>query len=106
MGSVNSVPIETETKEQGEIQRSILQVAAQDCGKVLIVEDEDELAEVLEFNLLRRGFEVFVAKDGLQACRMIGKENPDLILLDLLLPLLDGWEVCKMVRLHHDQKLQ
>ena len=105
MGSVNSVPIETETKEQGEIQRSILQVAAQDCGKVLIVEDEDEVAEVLEFNLLRRGFEVFVAKDGLQACRMIGKENPDLILLDLLLPLLDGWEVCKMVRLHHDQKL-
>lgn len=105
MGSVNSVPIETKTSEQGEIQRSILQVAAQDCGKVLIVEDEDELAEVLEFNLMRRGFEVFVAKDGLQACRMIGKENLDLILLDLMLPLLDGWEVCKMVRLHHDQNL-
>ena len=105
MGSVNSVPIETKTSEQGEIQRSILQVAAQDCGKVLIVEDEDELAEVLEFNLMRRGFEVFVAKDGLQACRMIGKENLDLILLDLMLPLLDGWEVCKMVRSHHDQNL-
>ena len=103
MGLVNSVPIETKSSEQGKIQRSILQDAAQDCGKVLIVEDEDELAEVLEFNLMRRGFEVFVAKDGLEACRMIGKENPDLILLDLLLPLLDGWEVCKMVRLHQDQ---
>lgn len=105
MGLVNKMPIETETEEQGEIQRSILQVAAQDCGKILIVEDEEDLAEVLEFNLISQGFDVSVAKDGLEACRFIGEKNPDLILLDLLLPLLDGWEVCKMVRLHHDQKL-
>lgn len=105
MGLVNKMPIETETEEQGEIQRSILQVAAQDCGKILIVEDEEDLAEVLEFNLISQGFDVSVAKDGLEACRFIGEKNPDLILLDLLLPLLDGWEVCKIVRLHHDQKL-
>lgn len=105
MGLVDKMPIETQTKEQGELQRSILKVAPQNCGKILIVEDEEDLAEVLEFNLISQGFDVSVAKDGLEACRFIGEKNPDLILLDLLLPLLDGWEVCKMVRLHHDQRL-
>ena len=77
-----------------------------DAGaKVLIVEDEDSLAEILEFNLLRQGFAVALAQDGLDACRRIGQERPDLILLDLLLPLLEGWEVCRMIRSHQDQQI-
>lgn len=75
------------------------------CAKVLIVEDEDSLAEILEFNLLRQGFDVALAQDGLEACRRIGHERPDLVLLDILLPLLDGWEVCRMIRSHHDQQI-
>ena len=84
------------------IQQCVLQVAIGDSGKILIVEDEVELAEILEYNLIRRGFDVLIAMDGLEACRIIGREKPDLILLDLLLPLLDGWEICRMVRSHHD----
>ncbi|SEA26635.1 Histidine kinase-, DNA gyrase B-, and HSP90-like ATPase [Desulfuromusa kysingii] len=105
MRQVNKVAITTVTAEDEQLPSQVLQLATPNRGKILVVEDEAELAEVLEFNLLRRGFEVFVANDGLEACRMIGRENPDLILLDLMLPLLDGWEVCKMVRLHHDQRL-
>lgn len=102
MGLVDKSPIEPLATEQDQIQRRVLKVATQSCGKVLIVEDEEELAEVLEFNLIRRGFDVLVAGDGLEACRIIGQEKPNLILLDLMLPLLDGWEICRMVRSHHD----
>jgi signal transduction histidine kinase len=71
-------------------------------GRVLIVEDEAELAEILEYNLIRSGFDVVIAGDGLEACRLISSEKPDLILLDLMLPLLDGWDVCRMLRTHQD----
>lgn len=85
--------------------QNFLRVAAEKKGKILIVEDEAELAEILEFNLIRRDFDVLIAEDGLEACRIIGREKPDLILLDLLLPLLDGWEVCRMVRSHHEPQI-
>lgn len=67
-------------------------------GKILIVEDEPELAELLERFLRRHGFITAVAGDGLNACRLINALRPDLILLDLMLPELDGWEVCRLVR--------
>ncbi len=98
MGQIEVVPAEQERAKQRAFK-----VISEGCGKILIVEDENELAEVLEFNLLRTGFDVLIATDGLEACRLIGKEKPDLILLDLMLPLLDGWEICRMVRAHHDQ---
>jgi signal transduction histidine kinase len=79
--------------------------AAMATGKILIVEDEVELAEVLEYNLRRSGFDVLTAHDGLSACRLVGAERPDLILLDLLLPDLDGWEICRLLRGHHDAEL-
>ena len=80
--------------------------AADSPGRVLIVEDEESLAEILEFNLQRQGFSVLKAGDGLEACRIIGREQPDLILLDIMLPLLNGWEICRMVRGHHDQQIR
>lgn len=79
--------------------------AVMTTGKILIVEDEVELAEVLEYNLRRGGFDVLTAHDGLSACRLVGAERPDLILLDLLLPDLDGWEICRLIRGHHDAEL-
>lgn len=91
-------------EEQPQASR-VLKIAEPLQGRVLIVEDEEELVELLEFNLVRRGFEVSIAQDGLEACRMIGREKPELILLDLMLPLLDGWEICRMVRSHHDQRI-
>ena len=96
------LPSEPVEIEEQKLQNRVLKVAGSDCGKILIVEDEVELAEVLEFNLIRKGFDVLVAQDGLAACRIIGREKPDLVLLDLMLPLLDGWEICRMVRSHQD----
>lgn len=89
-------------REQRPMSQGFSEDVENVCEKVLVVEDEVELAEVLEFNLMRRGWKVLSARDGLEACRVIGREKPDLILLDLMLPLLNGWEVCRMVRSHHD----
>lgn len=74
-------------------------------GKILIVEDQPELAEVLDYQLQAQGFSTLVAMDGLNACRMAGSEQPDLILLDVLLPDLDGWEVCRLIRARRDMEI-
>lgn len=74
-------------------------------GKILIIEDEEELAELLEYNLRQQGFVTLSANDGLTGCRLAGAEKPDLILLDLLLPDLDGWEICKLIRGHPDERM-
>lgn len=67
-------------------------------GTVLIVEDEPDVADLLEFNLRAEGFDTVIAPDGLTACRLVGERPPDLILLDVLLPDLQGWEICRMIR--------
>jgi DNA-binding response OmpR family regulator len=73
--------------------------------KILIVEDEPELAALLEHFLRNQGFVTATAGDGLTACRMINALRPDLILLDIKLPELDGWEVCRLVRKIPDHRL-
>lgn len=69
-------------------------------GKILIVEDEPELLDPLEYSLRKAGFTTHSAADGLNACRLVGSWRPDLILLDIMLPDLNGWEVCRMIRRH------
>ena len=69
---------------------------------ILIVEDEKVIADVLDYNLRRAGFKTEVAFDGLSACRVVGKRRPDLVLLDIMLPDLDGWEICRLIRNHDD----
>jgi two-component system phosphate regulon response regulator PhoB len=66
--------------------------------KILVVDDEPEAVELLEFNLKQAGFEVIVAADGAQALRKARSVPPSLIVLDLMLPEIDGLEVCKMLR--------
>jgi two-component system sensor histidine kinase/response regulator len=66
--------------------------------RILIVEDEPELAELLDGFLQRNGFSTRIAGDGLTACRLTEEFRPHLILLDILLPELDGWEVCRLAR--------
>ncbi len=68
--------------------------------KIFIVEDEPDILEVLTFNLLREGFEVSTAMTGPEGIRAIERELPDLILLDLLLPGVDGLDICRHVRAH------
>ncbi len=74
-------------------------------GTVLIVEDEPPLAQILDYNLARSGFQTHVAHDGLTACRMAAAHRPDAILLDILLPDLDGFELCRMLKKDQDSDI-
>lgn len=66
--------------------------------KVLVVEDEPALLETLAYNLGRQGYEVFTAADGPTALKVAQEKRPDLVILDLMLPGLDGFEVCRILR--------
>ena len=66
--------------------------------KVLIVEDETNIAELLHLYLEKEGFETEVAKDGGKAVELFRSFKPDLVLLDIMLPVLDGWSVLKKIR--------
>jgi two-component system response regulator VicR len=67
-------------------------------GKILVVDDEQPIADILKFNLEKEGYEVVCAFDGVTAVRLAFETNPDLILLDLMLPGKDGMDVCREVR--------
>ena len=70
--------------------------------KILVVEDEQPIVDLLTYNLEREGYRVSVALDGLQALEQARQFQPDLVLLDLMLPELDGFEVCKALRKESD----
>lgn len=67
-------------------------------GKILVVDDEQPIADILKFNLEKEGHQVICAFDGAEAVRLAFEEKPDLILLDLMLPIKDGMDVCREVR--------
>jgi len=67
---------------------------------ILVVDDEDPILELLRFNLEKEGYQVFVAKDGQEALDCVDKEQPDLLVLDVMLPGMDGLEVCRIMRLN------
>jgi two-component system response regulator VicR len=67
-------------------------------GKILVVDDERPIADILKFNLEKEGYEVVCAFDGEEAVRLAFETGPDLILLDLMLPVKDGMDVCREVR--------
>lgn len=70
-----------------------------DCAeRILIVEDEPSLVETLEYNLARQGYAVSSARDGLAAIKLARSQQPDLIILDIMLPGIDGFEVCRILR--------
>ena len=66
--------------------------------KVLVVEDEPSLVDTLQYSLSRQGYAVCVATDGAKALEVARKEQPDLVVLDVMLPTLDGFEVCRILR--------
>ncbi|RFU67281.1 DNA-binding response regulator [Peribacillus saganii] len=66
--------------------------------KILVVDDEKPIADILQFNLKKEGFDVYCAYDGNEAVKMVDEVQPDLILLDIMLPMRDGMEVCREVR--------
>src|ERR1700737_3883934 len=66
--------------------------------KILIIEDERALTDVLSYNLQREGYEIVVAHDGQEGLRKAQTMLPDLIILDLMLPIMGGLEVCRELR--------
>jgi len=69
-----------------------------DQKRVLIIEDEKSISDIIKFNLTKEGFEVETAFDGLTGLTKALELNPDLVLLDVMLPSMDGFAVCKKVR--------
>lgn len=65
---------------------------------ILIMEDDTSLGEVLDYNLRQEGYDTFLARDGHQGLREARERRPDLVVLDLMLPLIDGLEVCRLLR--------
>lgn len=66
--------------------------------KVLIVDDEPNILLSLEYLMKKEGYEVFIARDGEEAIEIINKEKPKLIILDIMMPNVDGYEVCQYVK--------
>jgi two-component system response regulator VicR len=66
--------------------------------KILIVDDERNIVDILRYNLRKEGYETVEAYDGDEGLALASSENPDLILLDIMMPKLDGYEVCKRIR--------
>jgi len=66
--------------------------------KILIIEDEASISDIIKFNLVKEGYAVETAYDGQDGLNKALKGNPDLILLDVMLPLIDGFQVCKKIR--------
>ena len=66
--------------------------------KILVVDDEKNICDLLRMYLEKEGYSVVIAYTGLDAVNMFASENPDLVLLDVMLPQLDGWQVCREIR--------
>lgn len=69
-----------------------------EARKILIIEDEKSISDIIKFNLVKEGFDVDTAYDGQDGLQKAIKQPPELILLDVMLPSMDGFEVCKRIR--------
>jgi two-component system, OmpR family, alkaline phosphatase synthesis response regulator PhoP len=76
-----------------------------DRKRILVVDDEIYIVHILEFSLTMEGYEVVTASDGEEALRRIAEDRPDLVVLDIMMPKLDGYEVCRRIRGEDETKL-
>ena len=72
--------------------------------KILLVEDNEMNRDMLSRRLMRKGYDIVIAVDGQQALDMTATESPDLILMDMSLPVIDGWETTRRVKANPDTK--
>jgi signal transduction histidine kinase len=74
--------------------------------KILIADDEKDLVDMLAYNLENKGYHTLKTYDGLEAWGKIESECPDLLILDLMMPGIDGWEVCRLIRRHQRREIK
>jgi len=67
-------------------------------GRIVVVEDEPDVAELIRYHLVKEGYEVVLVPNGADALRLIEGARPDVVLLDLMIPQLNGWEVCRRLK--------
>ena len=72
--------------------------ARQQQGRVLVVEDERDVADLIRYNLTKEGYDVVIAPTGADALKQARDVHPDLVLLDIMVPQLNGWEVCRRLK--------
>ena len=72
--------------------------------KILLVDDEPDILEFMEYNLKKEGFRTFTARNGQEAVTVAGAEKPHLIILDIMMPVLDGIEACRIIRSNPELK--
>ncbi|HEU5311274.1 MAG TPA: response regulator, partial [Candidatus Eisenbacteria bacterium] len=82
----------------GAADKNHKEVSSMSKGKVLVVDDEIYIVHILDFSLGMEGYEVITALDGEQALERMKSERPDLVVLDIMMPKLDGYEVCKAIK--------
>lgn len=68
------------------------------AGKILVVDDDTNICELLRLYIEKEDFQVVIANDGNEALRLFESERPDFVMLDIMLPGLDGWQVCREIR--------
>ena len=73
-------------------------------NQILIIEDEKDIGELLEYNLQKEGFDTILANNGESGLRVARKEKPNLLILDLMLPGIDGLDVCRLIKSDNDIK--
>ncbi|MGX7059583.1 response regulator YycF [Vagococcus humatus] len=73
--------------------------------KILVVDDEKPISDIVKFNLNKEGYDVYTAYDGEEAIEQVKEVEPDLVLLDLMLPKIDGLEVCREIRKSYDMPI-
>ena len=79
-------------KSGGEMEQGM------SMGKILVADDDQNIAELLKLYLEKEGYTVVLAADGMEANEKFAAENPDIVLLDIMMPKLDGWQVCRDIR--------
>jgi CheY-like chemotaxis protein len=67
-------------------------------AKVLVVDDEPNILMSLEFLMRKSGYEVFIARDGTEALQLVHEQRPHVVVLDIMMPEVDGYEVCQAIR--------
>lgn len=72
--------------------------------KVLVVDDEPNILMSLEFLMRKNGYEVFIARNGAEAIDLVNRQQPDVLVLDIMMPEVDGYEVCRYIRQQEELK--
>jgi len=89
--------------DRRRVQPGAAPAGRQRLGRVLLVEDEGDVAELIRYNLTKEGYDVVLTSNGNDALRLAREHRPDVLLLDIMVPQLNGWEVCR--RLKKDPEL-